>query len=317
MFAQILILTFVFCLGLTVASVLISRQLLSTYAAEFHRHHFYYLAAFHAFAFYGLWGQVLTRALLASTNTDAAVIEVVAGFLPVFGVPFLFVSWLMLLCMAFSMFGKAVKTTWLLVHAAVFLLLLLGAWLASRLVQTESGRPIANLGLIEAAALIVVELLYFSAFLVFVVRFGAGSDADKRRVLLRFSALVFAGFAARSLLAGLVLVDVRLGAVTLLAYFASNLPALLYLRANADRAFQPVKAEQASKVGMEHVFERYGVTKRERQIVQKICLGKTNQQIANELFISLQTVKDHTHRIYSKIGINSRMQLVQMMNVAK
>ena len=68
---------------------------------------------------------------------------------------------------------------------------------------------------------------------------------------------------------------------------------------------------------MEHVFERYGVTKRERQIVQKICLGKTNQQIANELFISLQTVKDHTHRIYSKIGINSRMQLVQMMNVAK
>ena len=108
-----------------------------------------------------------------------------------------------------------------------------------------------------------------------------------------------------------------MGAVALLAYFASNLPALLYLRANADRAFQPVKAEQASKVGMEHVFERYGVTKRERQIVQKICLGKTNQQIANELFISLQTVKDHTHRIYSKIGINSRMQLVQMMNVAK
>jgi DNA-binding CsgD family transcriptional regulator len=317
MFAQTLILTFVFCLGLTVASVLVSRQLLSTYASEFHRHHFYYLAAFHAFAFYGLWGQVLTRALLASTNTDVAVIEVVAGFLPVFGVPFLFVSWLMLLCMAFSMFGRAVKTAWLLVHAAVFLLLLLGAWLASRLVQNESGSPIANLGLIEAAAMIGVELLYFSAFLVFVVRFRAGADADKRRVLLRFSALVFGGFAARSLLACLVLVDVRLGAVALLAYFASNLPALLYLRANVDRAFQPVKAEQASKVGMEHVFERYGVTKRERQIVQKICLGKTNQQIANELFISLQTVKDHTHRIYSKIGINSRMQLVQMLNVAK
>ena len=74
--------------------------------------------------------RVLTRALLASIDTDAAVIEVVAGFLPVFGVPFLFVSWLMLLCMAFSMFGKAVKTAWLLVHAAVFLLLLLGAWLA-------------------------------------------------------------------------------------------------------------------------------------------------------------------------------------------
>ncbi|MCK5470499.1 MAG: response regulator transcription factor, partial [Cyclobacteriaceae bacterium] len=47
---------------------------------------------------------------------------------------------------------------------------------------------------------------------------------------------------------------------------------------------------------------------------QQICEGKTNQQIADELFISLQTVKDHTHRIYSKIGINSRMKLVQLVN---
>ena len=89
------------------------------------------------------------------------------------------------------------------------------------------------------------------------------------------------------------------------------------MRANADRVFAPVKAEHATKLGMDHVLDRYGVTKRERQIVQKICLGKTNKQISEELFISLQTVKDHTHRIYSKIGINSRMQLVQMMNVAE
>jgi DNA-binding NarL/FixJ family response regulator len=99
--------------------------------------------------------------------------------------------------------------------------------------------------------------------------------------------------------------------------YASNLPALLYVRANADRVFAPVKAESATKIGMDRVFERYGVTKRERQIVQQICLGKTNKQIAEELFISLQTVKDHTHRIYSKIGVSSRMQLVQMMNAAK
>jgi DNA-binding NarL/FixJ family response regulator len=43
---------------------------------------------------------------------------------------------------------------------------------------------------------------------------------------------------------------------------------------------------------------------------RKIWLGKTNKQIAEELFISLQTVKDHTHRIYSKLGVKSRTQLV-------
>ena len=114
-----------------------------------------------------------------------------------------------------------------------------------------------------------------------------------------------------------MLVDIRLGAIGLLAFHGSNLPALLYLRANADRVFPPVKAEHATKQGMEHVLDHYGVTRRERQIVQKICLGKTNKQIAEELFISLQTVKDHTHRIYSKMGVNSRVQLVQMMNTAK
>ena len=316
MFAQVLIAAFVLCLGLTVLAVLVSRQLLSTYTSELLRHYFYYLAAFHAFAFYSLWGLIVTRGLLASLETDAAAIEVVAGFLPVLGVPFLFVSWVMLMNMACSMFGARFQPAWHSLHAAVLALLLLASWLAVRWLQSDVGSP-ADLPLIEAAAIVVLELTYFGAFLVLVLRFGAAADGDKSRILRTFALLMCAGVASRTLLAGLVLVDVRLSPISLLVLYASNLPALLYLRANADRVFAPVKAESVTKVGMDHVFERYGVTKRERQIVQKICLGKTNKQIAEELFISLQTVKDHTHRIYSKIGVSSRMQLVQMMSAAK
>ena len=316
MLAPVLIVTFVLCLGLTAATVLVSRQLLSTYASEFLRHHFYYLAAVHAFAFYGLWGQVLTRGVLGVVDTDAAVVNVVAVFVPVLGVPFLFVSWAMLVNMAGSMFGKIIEPKWHSVHVVVFGLLLLGAWTVIARLNTEPASPLDVLGVIEAAAMIGIELLYFSAFLVLVWRFRIVAEGDKRRVLLVFCGLLCGAFVARSLLAALVLVDIRIGAVGLLAFHGSNLPALLYLRANADRVFPPVKAEHATKQGMEHVLDHYGVTKRERQIVQKICLGKTNKQIAEELFISLQTVKDHTHRIYSKIGVNSRVQLVQMMNTA-
>lgn len=315
MFAQVLIVTFILCLGLTMASVLVSRQLLTTYTSEFLRHHFYYLAAFHAFAFYGLWGQVLTRGLLASIDTDAAVVELVAGFLPVLGVPFLFVSWIMLLSMACSMFGKTFKPMWYSLHGAVLLALLAGSWLAVTLLQAQS--PAAGLGLIEAVAMIGTELFYFSVFLALVWRFRAAAEGEKRRVLLTFAVLLAGAYAVRSLLAGLVLVDVRLSAIALLAVHGSNLPPLLYLSAKADRVFAPVRAEQATPLGIEHVLDRHGITKRERQIVEKICLGKTNKQIAEELFISLQTVKDHTHRIYSKIGVNSRVQLVQLMNTAR
>ncbi|HET7609238.1 MAG TPA: LuxR C-terminal-related transcriptional regulator, partial [Gammaproteobacteria bacterium] len=283
----------------------------------FLRHHFYYLAAVHAFAFYGLWGQILTRGVLAAVDTDAAVVNLVAVLVPVLGVPFLLVSWAMLVNMAGSMFGRGIKPAWHSLHLVVFGLLLLGAWLAVGRLQAGSASPLDVLGLVEAAALIGIDLVYFAAFLALVWRFRLVVDEDKRRVLLVFSSLLFGAFVARSLLAALVLVDIRLGVVALLAFHGSNLPALLYLRSKADRVFTPVKAEHATKQGMEHVLDRYGVTKRERQIVQKICLGKTNKQIAEELFISLQTVKDHTHRIYSKIGVNSRMQLVQMMNTAK
>jgi len=315
MLAQVLIVTFIFCLGLTVASVLVSRQLLTSYASEFVRHHFYYLAAFHAFAFYGLWGQILARELLAAVDTEAAVVDLVAGVLPVLGVPFLFVSWIMLLNMACSMFGKVFRSAWYALHGAVFALLLAGSWLAVTLLPADSRA--ASLGFVEAGAMVGIELFYFSLFLALVWRFRLAADGERRRVLLRFALLLVGAYVVRSLLAGLVLVDERLGAIALLAVHASNLPPLLYLRAQADRVFPPVKAEAATKLGMEHVFERYGVTKREQQVVQKICLGKTNKQIAEELFISLQTVKDHTHRIYSKIGVNSRMQLVQLMNAAK
>jgi DNA-binding CsgD family transcriptional regulator len=315
MLAQVLIVTFIFCLGLTVASVLVSRQLLTTYSSEFLRHHFYYLAAFHAFAFYGLWGQILARGLLAYVATDAAVVDLVAGVVPVLGVPFLFVSWIMLLNMACSMFGKAFKPAWYSLHAAVFLALLGGSWAAVTLLQAES--PAVGIGLVEAVAMVAVELFYFSVFLGLVWRFSTAVEGDKRRVLVTFALLLTAAYVVRSLLAGLVLVDERFAAVALLAVHASNLPPLVYLRAQADRLLPPVKAEAVTKLGMEHVFERYGVTKREQQVVQKICLGKTNKQIAEELFISLQTVKDHTHRIYSKIGVNSRMQLVQLLNAAK
>ena len=59
--------------------------------------------------------------------------------------------------------------------------------------------------------------------------------------------------------------------------------------------------------------EFYEITKREAEIVLEICTGKTNKTISEKLFITLQTVKDHTHHIYTKTGINSRVQLSNLV----
>lgn len=60
----------------------------------------------------------------------------------------------------------------------------------------------------------------------------------------------------------------------------------------------------------ETFLSRYGITDREREIILKVVQGKSNADIASELFISLATVKTHLHNIYTKIGVESRFDLL-------
>jgi DNA-binding NarL/FixJ family response regulator len=48
------------------------------------------------------------------------------------------------------------------------------------------------------------------------------------------------------------------------------------------------------------------LTRREIEVLKRICLGSTNQQIADELFISRETVRWHVRSLYSKIGAKDR-----------
>ncbi|VVM79867.1 HTH-type transcriptional regulator MalT [Pseudomonas fluorescens] len=49
---------------------------------------------------------------------------------------------------------------------------------------------------------------------------------------------------------------------------------------------------------------------RELEVLSLIALGNSNQQIAEQLYISLHTVKTHVRRIYSKLGVQRRTQAV-------
>lgn len=49
---------------------------------------------------------------------------------------------------------------------------------------------------------------------------------------------------------------------------------------------------------------------RELEVLQLIAQGSSNLQIAEQLFISLHTVKTHARRIHSKLGVERRTQAV-------
>ena len=53
-----------------------------------------------------------------------------------------------------------------------------------------------------------------------------------------------------------------------------------------------------------------GLTPREREILALVGTGRSNAQIAAELFISENTVKTHVGRVFDKLGVHERVQAV-------
>jgi DNA-binding CsgD family transcriptional regulator len=72
----------------------------------------------------------------------------------------------------------------------------------------------------------------------------------------------------------------------------------------------PLPAPLADGELSDAFMTKYGITDREREIILKVIEGKSNSQIADELFISLATVKTHLHNIYGKMNVDSRYDLL-------
>lgn len=78
---------------------------------------------------------------------------------------------------------------------------------------------------------------------------------------------------------------------------------------NGESFFVEGKTKPASQVS-EHNGQADILTPREKLILRLIAQGKTNKQIAEELFISNRTVDTHRNNLMRKLNISSTVQLV-------
>jgi DNA-binding CsgD family transcriptional regulator len=58
--------------------------------------------------------------------------------------------------------------------------------------------------------------------------------------------------------------------------------------------------------------EALGITPRELEILELIAKGMSNREIAGKLFVSENTVKTHSSRVFDKLGAKRRTQAVQL-----
>ncbi len=65
-----------------------------------------------------------------------------------------------------------------------------------------------------------------------------------------------------------------------------------------------------------HPFAGTRLSARELQVVRLVAAGRSNQQIADELWLSLPTVRTYLTRLFAKLGVNDRTHLAVLAHQA-
>ena len=73
----------------------------------------------------------------------------------------------------------------------------------------------------------------------------------------------------------------------------------------------PVLATEPFSLNEERLKD-LGITKRELEILELIAQGLSNREIAEKLFVSENTVKTHSSRLFDKLSAKRRTQAVQL-----
>ena len=86
-----------------------------------------------------------------------------------------------------------------------------------------------------------------------------------------------------------------------------------------DRLLAAFRQESKAHILAEEYAEAQRQSKllseRERQVLQLLEQGASNQEIAQELVIAYDTVKRHVNHIFSKLGVSNRVQAVRQARV--
>ena len=79
----------------------------------------------------------------------------------------------------------------------------------------------------------------------------------------------------------------------------------------------PLNSAPVTTIACENKSKSHKLTARESEVLYLLTQNKTNPQIESELFIAKGTLKAHISRIYTKIGVHTRSELLDSIEIEK
>jgi DNA-binding CsgD family transcriptional regulator len=297
-------LLFILSVASASAGIALASRLRNIHKAPFFSTLLYFQVFIFTFGFYGIWGQLVIKSFLS----DLVTAESVARFSNIsllLGLPFLVFAWLMLIKFSLEITGRRVSNWFVYGFLFMnFLIIIVVGYLMS-------GRPVANSYLSIKNLFIILNSLYttVSSAILFII--------DKRGLVLLRKESRITGTAIILLMACQCVLlffyetEPFIGLLFILIFFAGNPFLPVYLSYGTKMNLSP--EQKVSDIPFNDFCSRFEISPRESEIIAEICNGLSNKEISEKLFISLQTVKDHTHRIYIKTNVKSRAQLMNMV----
>jgi DNA-binding CsgD family transcriptional regulator len=167
---------------------------------------------------------------------------------------------------------------------------------------------------------VIVEIIVLIAMLV-----SGKNETDRKRIKLRrsFAWLFLARYIILAFLFVLFVVFIpRNGEVVprairypvaLVFILFFSLAPFVWIRFFFRKYAEGMLAVTGDKQILDLIYDKYNISKRERDILKLILEGKTNKEIEETLFISYHTVKNHVYNMYQKLGVKSRYELMHMI----
>ena len=297
-------LIFILSVALAAGGVALSMKLRDKYKHDIFSTLLYFQVFIYTFGFYGIWGQAVIKVFL-STYISHELLEKFSDISLLLGLPFLIFAWLMLINFALSLSGRK-NNNWI-VSGFLFvnfsLIIIVGYFIA----KESEIKPVSLL----KSFFITLNFLYstIAALLILFPKRGKSIIHDYDRKIIAPG--IFLVMLAQCIPIFFYTSEMYIAVIFIFTFFAGNTFLPIYL--NYGTLLSAFLIESPDNLSFEGFCKKFEVSPRETDIVREICNGLSNKEISKKLFISLQTVKDHSHRIYIKTNVKSRVQLINLV----
>jgi DNA-binding CsgD family transcriptional regulator len=301
-------LVFILSIALAAGGVVLTSRLRNKYHLEVFSTLLYFQVFIFTFGFYGIWGQVLIKALLSSYISAELLIRF-SDISMLLGLPFLVFAWMMLIQFSLGISGRKSNNWFVLWFLLInfLIIIVVGYFIA----KASAMKPV----LLIKYYFLVMHFMYSLLSSVLILMSGKAKsvihDFDRKRI----GTGIFLVMVFQSIPLLFYNSQPYIGIIFTLAFFAGNTFLPLYL--NYGTLLTVFSSGLDVGISFEEFCKKFEVSPRETDIVREICNGLSNKEISDKLFISLQTVKDHTHRIYTKTNVKSRVQLIYLVKELK